>query len=40
MENDKKVEILKEFTKKIIEEQVDVPPEIMEAVDEHFFDLL
>ena len=40
MEDDKKVEILKEFTKKIIEEQVDVPPEIQEAVDEHFFDLL
>lgn len=40
MENDKKVEILKEFTKKIIEEQVDVPPEIMEAVDEYFFEML
>lgn len=40
MENDKKVEILKEFTQKIIEEQVDVPPEIMEAVDEHFFEML
>lgn len=40
MENDKKVEILKEFTQKIIEEQVDVPSEIMEAVDECFFDLL
>lgn len=40
MENDKKVEILKEFTQKIIEEQVDVPSEIMEAVDEYFFDLL
>ena len=40
MEDDKKVEILKEFTKKIIEEQVDVPPEIMEATDEHFFEML
>ena len=40
MEDDKKVEILKEFTKKIIEEQVDVPPEIMEVVDEHFFEML
>ena len=40
MENSKKVEILKEFTKKIIEKQVDVPPEIIEAVDEHFFEIL
>lgn len=40
MEDDKKVEILKEFTKKIIEEQVDVSPEIMEVVDEHFFEML
>lgn len=40
MEDNKKVEVLKEFTKKIIEEQVDVPPEIMELVDEHFFEIL
>lgn len=40
MEDNKKVEILKEFTKKIIEEQVDIPSEIMEAVDEHFFEML
>ena len=40
MEDDKKVEILKEFTKKIIEEPVAVPPEIMEVVDEHFFEML
>ena len=40
MEDDKKIEILKEFSKKIIEEQVDVPPEIMEVVDEHFFEML
>lgn len=40
MKDDKKVEILKEFTKKIIEEQVDVPSEIMEVVDEHFFEML
>lgn len=40
MEDDKKVEILKEFTKKIIEEQVDMPLEIMEVVDEHFFEML
>lgn len=40
MEDDKKVEILKEFALKIIEEQVDVPPEIIEAVDEHFFEML
>lgn len=40
MEDDKKVEILKEFALKITEEQVDVPSEIIEVVDEHFFEML
>ena len=40
MKDDKKVEILKEFTQKIIEEQVDVPPEIIEVIDEHFFEMI
>lgn len=40
MEDNKKVEILKEFTKNIIEEQVDIPPEIIETIDEHFFEML
>ena len=40
MEDYKKVEILKESALKIIEEQVDAPPEIMEVVDEHFFEML
>lgn len=31
---------LKDFISKITDDVQDVPPEIQEAVDEHFFDLL
>ena len=40
MTNEDKENILTEFINKMFEDIKDVPPEIQEAVDEHFFDLL
>lgn len=40
MTNEDKKNILTEFINKMFEDIKDVPPEIQEAVDEHFFDLL
>lgn len=39
MTKEEQENILKDFISKITDVQ-DVPPEIIEAVDEHFFDLL
>lgn len=40
MTNEDKENILKEFINKIFDDVQEVPSEIQEAVDEHFFDLL
>ena len=40
MTNEDKENILTEFINKMFEDIKDVPPEIQEVVDEHFFDLL
>ena len=40
MTNEDQENILKDFISKITDDVQDVPPEILEAVDEHFFDLL
>ena len=33
-------DVIKEFTEKMIEGMCDIPAEIQEIVDEHFFELL
>ena len=40
MTKEEQENILKDFISKITDDVQDVPPEIQEAVDEHFFDLL
>ena len=40
MTKEEQENILKDFISKITDGVQDVPPEIIEAVDEHFFDLL
>jgi len=40
MTKEEQENILKDFISKITDDVQDVPPEIIEAVDEHFFDLL
>lgn len=40
MTKEEQENILKDFISKITDGVQDVPPEIQEAVDEHFFDLL
>ena len=40
MTKEEQENILKNFISKITDDVQDVPPEIIEAVDEHFFDLL
>ena len=40
MTNEDKENILKDFMYKMFDDVQEVPPEIQEAVDEHFFDLL
>ena len=33
-------DIIQELTEKLIEDMVDIPAEIQEIIDEHFFELL
>lgn len=40
MENLDKEEIVQNFVQRLIESQVDVDPDILEAVDDNFFELL
>ena len=40
MKQEEKEDIIKEFTEKMIEDMVDIPEEIQEIIDEHFFELL
>lgn len=40
MTQEEKEDIIKEFTEKMIEDMVDIPEEIQEIIDEHFFELL
>jgi hypothetical protein len=40
MTKEEQENILKDFISKITDDMQDIPPEIIEAVDEHFFDLL
>lgn len=40
MTKEEQENILKDFISKITDDVQDVPPEIIEAVNEHFFDLL
>ena len=40
MTKEEQENILKDFISKITDDVQNVPPEIIEAVDEHFFDLL
>lgn len=40
MTQEDKEDIIKEFTEKMIEDMVDIPTEIQEIIDEHFFELL
>lgn len=40
MTNEEKEKTLKDFVNKMFEDVKDVPPEIMEIVDEHFFEML
>ena len=35
-----KEDIIKDFTENLIEDMVDIPTEIQEIIDEHFFELL